>query len=173
MNRYEEAHLKARAMLEHADRYEGLPQRDARDAHLRLWEYSHLETSWTLYGCKSAFYVRRIAAPFGTSPINDLFPPDMYGAEVVLPNDIGARIHEELLSIVIPPYRPTPNHITIDGIRRGVESFDYHRSFRVEWLDAPEEWRALETWFDRAIDAFTRHLPVCTFEIRSTPKAAG
>jgi len=62
-------------------------------------------------------------------------------------------IFSELKQIPFPAFANYRKSVGIDGVRCGVETFDFTHRTNISWWSVyPEEWQSLIDWFERTID---------------------
>ncbi|HEY8563547.1 MAG TPA: hypothetical protein VIL74_24425 [Pyrinomonadaceae bacterium] len=67
--------------------------------------------------------------------------------------EVFDRIFAELKRIQFPAFANYEKSIGIDGVRYGIETFDFTHQTNISWWSVyPEEWQDLVDWFEKTVD---------------------
>lgn len=136
---------------------------------LRLWIYPSFEPYRVWHFCKPDFKtinpkkIRIIKAVWNRNedsrrlgdPLKGLkegfeLEPRIEVSSIEIEMEFFETIFDELKQIQFPAFANYRNSIGIDGVRSGIETFDFtHRTTISWWSVYPTEWQKIVDWFEK------------------------
>lgn len=79
--------------------------------------------------------------------------PKLEIESIEITKEVFGKIFSELQQIQFPAFANYRKSVGIDGIRYGVETFDFTDRMNISWWSVyPEEWQNLVDWFEKTTD---------------------
>lgn len=96
---------------------------------------------------------RRLSSPMKGLKEGFHTQPKIAVRSIELSGEVFDGIFSELRQIRFSAFANYGKHIGIDGVRYGIETFDFTHRTNISWWSVyPEEWQNLIDWFERTID---------------------
>jgi len=150
-------------LLEHPERFHGLPKRSEFEREICLWVLPSFEphSSWSIFRDRKTkeYFVRRLEHdPKRGLPSN----MDIYGADAPISENLATEVLVTFEEIQAPMFRRL-SRIGLDGTSYGVHMGNYWQNTTVRWWSSfSPEWSSLHELFLATSQRLDGLLPTST-----------